>query len=73
MVRIDFLGPIDKESMEADISNLSQLREIFANDKELEKWMDNCAVAVNDRIVESLDVELGDGDKVSILPPVCGG
>jgi molybdopterin synthase sulfur carrier subunit len=28
---------------------------------------------VNDKIVSSVDVELKDGDKVVLLPPVCGG
>jgi molybdopterin synthase sulfur carrier subunit len=37
------------------------------------EWLKNSAVAVNDTLVSSLDVKLKDGDKVSLLPPVCGG
>jgi len=37
------------------------------------QWLDSCAVAVNDTLVASLETVLNDGDKVSLLPPVCGG
>jgi len=30
-------------------------------------------VAVNDRLVESLDTRLGDGDVVDVMPPASGG
>jgi molybdopterin synthase sulfur carrier subunit len=36
-------------------------------------WLENCAVAVNDLLVSSRDVALKDGDRVVLLPPVCGG
>ncbi|WP_304345109.1 MoaD/ThiS family protein, partial [Campylobacter showae] len=39
----------------------------------LSEWLKICAVAVNDEIASSLDAPLKDGDKISILPPVCGG
>ena len=32
MVRIEFLGPINKEDMNLDINNLTQLSEILKND-----------------------------------------
>jgi molybdopterin synthase sulfur carrier subunit len=35
--------------------------------------LENCAVAVNDKLVSSKNVALQSGDKVSLLPPVCGG
>jgi len=73
MVTVDFLGPIQKPSLELEISNLNELAKILQDDEEMKEWLDNCAVAVNDTLVSSLDVSLKDGDKVSLLPPVCGG
>ena len=73
MVRVEFLGPIQKEPLELDITNLNELAKILQDDKEMQKWLENSAVAVNDTLVSSRDVELKDGDKVSLLPPVCGG
>ena len=73
MVRVEFLGPIQKEPLELEIANLNELAAILQEDKELSEWLENSAVAVNDSIVSSLDVALKDGDKISLLPPVCGG
>ncbi len=73
MVRVEFLGPIQKEPLELEIANLNELAAILQEDKELAEWLANSAVAVNDSIVASLDVALKDGDKISLLPPVCGG
>jgi molybdopterin synthase sulfur carrier subunit len=73
MVRIEFLGPISKESIELEAATLKEVADALSSDKELEAWLKNCAVAVNDTLVSSLDVALKDGDKVSLLPPVCGG
>jgi len=73
MVRVEFLGPIQKAPLELNIDNLNQLRAILQKDEELQEWLENSAVAVNDTLVSSLDVVLKDGDKVSLLPPVCGG
>lgn len=73
MVKIEFLGPINKESLELEISNLNELSTILKDDETILKWLENCAVAVNDTLICSKDIELKDGDKVSLLPPVCGG
>jgi sulfur-carrier protein len=73
VVKIEFLGPINKESMNLDIKNLSQLSEILKNDEEVSTWLDTCAVAVNDTLISSKEIKLKDGDRVSLLPPVCGG
>jgi molybdopterin synthase sulfur carrier subunit len=73
MVRVEFLGPIGKEPLELDISNLHELSKILKNDENVKNWLENCAVAVNDKLVSSKDLKLNDGDKVSLLPPVCGG
>jgi len=73
MVKIDFLGPLNRKSIEVEIDSLSELKEIFAKDKEMQEWLEICAVAVNDSLVDSLDIKLKSGDKISLLPPVCGG
>ncbi|MEA2100921.1 MAG: MoaD/ThiS family protein [Campylobacterota bacterium] len=73
MVRIEFLGPILQDDLELDINNLREVATLLQDDKEMNEWLQNCAVAVNDTLVSSLDFELKDGDKVSLLPPVCGG
>ena len=73
MIRVEFLGPIGKPSLELEISNLNELAAILQDDKDMSEWLENCAVAVNDTLVSSLEHTLKDGDKVSLLPPVCGG
>lgn len=73
MVRVEFLGPINHENMEVEITNLNELGLLLKDNIEVSNWLNNCAVAVNDTLVSSKDVELKDGDKVSLLPPVCGG
>ncbi|QOP40350.1 MoaD/ThiS family protein [Sulfurimonas marina] len=73
MVKVEFLGPIQKDAMELEIANLSELAPILQKDEELKEWLTNSAVAVNDALVSSLEHPLKDGDKVSLLPPVCGG
>jgi molybdopterin synthase sulfur carrier subunit len=73
MVKVEFLGPIPKEALEVEISNLSELATLLQEDEALASWLENSAVAINDTLVASLDVALKDGDRVSLLPPVCGG
>lgn len=73
MVKVEFLGPINKENLDLDITNLTQLSEILKDDIEISSWLQTCAVAVNDTLVCSKEIELKDGDKISLLPPVCGG
>lgn len=73
MVRVEFLGPIQKDALELEITNLQELATILQETPEMHEWLENSAVAVNDTLVASLDVALKDGDKVSLLPPVCGG
>ena len=73
MVKVEFLGPINKDSLELDISNLSQLSEVLKGDADVSNWLETCAVAINDTLTTTKDVNLEDGDKVSLLPPVCGG
>lgn len=73
MVRVEFLGPIQKQPLELEVQSLKEVADILNEDAELKEWLNNCAVAVNDTLVATLDVQLADGDKVSLLPPVCGG
>ena len=73
MVTIEFLGPVKKESISLNVKNLKELKETLQKDEELKEWLKVCAIAINDKIVTSLDTTLKDGDKISILPPVCGG
>ena len=73
MVNVEFLGPINKDSLNVDIKNLNELSVLLKDDAELTSWLDKCAVAVNDTLVTSKDIKLNAGDKVSLLPPVCGG
>ena len=73
MIRVEFLGPIQKDALELEITNLTELAAILQADAEMQEWLKNSAVAVNDTLVSSLEGALKDGDKVSLLPPVCGG
>lgn len=73
MVRVEFLGPIGKEPVELEAKTLKEVAKKLQEDSELKKWLSECAVAVNDKLVENLDIELKEGDKISLLPPVCGG
>ncbi len=73
MVKVEFLGPIGKEPRQLDISNLSELSDKLKEDASLKEWLECSAVAVNDKIVNSKEYPLHDGDRVSLLPPVCGG
>lgn len=73
MVTIEFLGPIQKASLSLDAASLYDVAEALKEDSEMAQWLENCAVAVNDTLVSTLDTPLKDGDKVSLLPPVCGG
>lgn len=73
MVSVEFLGPINKKTMEVEINNLEQLSEILKADTQVASWLENCAVAVNDTLICEKNIPLNDGDKISLLPPVCGG
>ena len=73
MITIEFLGPIQKPSISIEATSIREIAEALKADPDLADWLDNCAVAVNDGLVSSLDTALEDGDRVSLLPPVCGG
>lgn len=73
MAKVEFLGPLNRASIEVDIKNLAELKELFKQDAQLREWLGICAVALNDTLVCSLDVKVEPNDKISLLPPVCGG
>jgi len=73
MVKVEFLGPIDKAPIEIEAKSLREVSQKLKEDSSLVDWLDKCAVAHNDTMVNSLDIALQDGDRISILPPVCGG
>jgi len=73
MITVEFLGPINKPNMELDIKNLSELATILQEDSELLEWLQSSAIALNKTIISSLDTPLYHGEKISLLPPVCGG
>ncbi|EMY8550536.1 MoaD/ThiS family protein [Campylobacter coli] len=73
MVKVEFLGPINKENLELEVKNLKELKEILQKDESLKEWLELCAVSLNDEIVFDENTSLKDGDKIVLLPPVCGG
>ena len=73
MIKVEFLGPIGKETIEIEAATLSDVAKRLKEESDLAAWLDKCAVAVNDTMVSDLATRLNEGDKVSILPPVCGG
>ncbi len=73
MVTVEFLGPIQKDKLSLEAATLNDVAKVLSRDAELKSWLENCAVAVNDTMVMDLNTALKDGDKVSLLPPVCGG
>ena len=73
MIKIEFLGPIGKASIQMEADTLADVSAKLKEDTSLTQWLDKCAVALNDTMVNDLSIALKDGDKVSILPPVCGG
>ncbi|HEC1877698.1 TPA: MoaD/ThiS family protein [Campylobacter jejuni] len=73
MVKVEFLGPINKENLELEVKNLKELKEILEKNESLKEWLELCAVSLNDEIVFDENTELKDGDKIALLPPVCGG
>ena len=65
MVKVEFLGPINKEPIELEISNLSQLREILQKDENVKPWLETSAIAVNDKIVFSKNLHINKNTIIS--------
>jgi len=73
MVKVEFLGPMAQEVIELKASTLAEVATQLQNIESIAPWLERCAVAVNDEMTADLSMILKDGDKISILPPVCGG
>ena len=73
MVKVEFLGPINKENLELEVKNLKELKEILQKDESLKEWLELCAISLNYEIIFDENTKLKDGDKIALLPPVCGG
>lgn len=73
VIKVEFLGPIGLGNMEFEAATLGELGEKLKSVEALTPWLANSAIAVNDTLVGDKNMALKDGDKVSILPPVCGG
>ncbi|MEJ2488848.1 MAG: MoaD/ThiS family protein [Sulfurovaceae bacterium] len=73
MITIEFLGPIAQEDITIEANSLQDVADFLQKDSKLSPWLDSLAIAINDKLADSLDAPLNDGDRVSLLPPVCGG
>ncbi len=73
MVKVEFLGPIGEPSLEIEAETLQDVADRLQRIEALNGWLERCAVAVNDEMTQDLTRPLKSGDRVSILPPVCGG
>ena len=73
MVTVEFLGPIGKPPMEIEAATLGELAEVLKHVEGVDAWLGTSAVAINDTMTADRNAPLKSGDKVSILPPVCGG
>ncbi len=73
MVKVEFLGPIAQAPLEIEAKTLQEVANKLQDLDSIKRWLDTCAVAVNDEMTNDLSKILQDGDKISILPPVCGG
>lgn len=73
MAIIEFLGPLTRPNMNIEITHLYELKDYLKDNIEIQEWLGICAVAVNDTLVTSLEMKIKPNDKISLLPPVCGG
>ena len=72
-VKVEFLGPIGLEAKEFNVANLQELRSELQKIEALSEWLKLSAVALNDETIEDLNTPLKDGDRLVLLPLVCGG
>lgn len=75
MVTIQFLGPLKTNDMQANIRNFEELKQFINTIEGLDKQiLNSSAIALNDELIsDPTKITLKDGDKICILPPVCGG
>lgn len=73
MVQIEFLGPIAREPLFVEANNLRDVASHLQKIDDLAIWLEKVAIAVNDTLIKDINYPLKDGDRVTLLPPVCGG
>lgn len=73
MVTVEFLGPIGIAPITMEARTLAEVAKALQETPEARPWLASCAVAVNDTMTADLSMPLADGDRISLLPPVCGG
>lgn len=73
MIEVEFLGPLGNKTYRSNATSLRALKEELKTIPEISTWLKDCAIAINNTIISSLDTPIKDGDKVALLPPVCGG
>lgn len=73
MVTVEFLGPMARPSMQLHAQTLKEVAQVLNEDTTLKAWLESAAVAINDTLVSDINTKLQSGDKISLLPPVCGG
>lgn len=73
MITVEFLGPIGIDPLHIDAVTFDELSSHLNQNEEIAFWLPVCAVAINDTLISDRSMPLNDGDRVSLLPPVCGG
>lgn len=73
MITVEFLGPIGLEPIELEAASFDDISHLLYSHKDLIEWLPICAVALNDTLISDRTIPLCDGDRISLLPPVCGG
>jgi len=73
VIKVEFLGPIGKEPLFIEAKSLGEIAQKLQDDESVAMWLKSSAVAINDVLINDLNHTLHEGDRVSILPPVCGG
>ncbi|MDE5591506.1 MAG: MoaD/ThiS family protein [Helicobacter sp.] len=73
MIQIEFLGPLGNKTIQSQAKDFYALKEELQRIPEIKPWLQDCAIALNNEIISSLNTPLKPGDKVTLLPPVCGG
>ncbi|PZT49064.1 molybdopterin synthase sulfur carrier subunit [Helicobacter valdiviensis] len=73
MIKVELLGPLGNQSLECEIYSLEELGKYLQALPNIKDYLKDCAIAINDELVQDKNIVLKDGDKVSLLPPVCGG
>jgi molybdopterin converting factor subunit 1 len=70
--RIRSLLGTSRETYETHSTVDDLVKSLILSHPALEKFMDTCAIAVNETYVERTHT-LNDGDTVALIPPVAGG